>query len=60
MVGIESCPGTLCVDCAIECRPWELFMVTDELWHQAGDVQGYLCVGCLEDRIGRDLASIRQ
>jgi hypothetical protein len=31
------------------------FMVTDEVWAAAGDPQGCLCVGCLEERIGRRL-----
>jgi hypothetical protein len=30
-------------------------MVTDELWKEAGDVAGYLCVGDLEQRLGRTL-----
>jgi carbamoylphosphate synthase large subunit len=30
-------------------------MVTDAVWAEAGDVAGRLCVGCLEERIGRVL-----
>jgi hypothetical protein len=32
-------------------------MVTNELWEQAGAVDGHLCIGCLEKRIGRTLNS---
>jgi hypothetical protein len=30
-------------------------MVTDAVWAEAGDVAGFLCVGCLEERLGRVL-----
>jgi hypothetical protein len=30
-------------------------MVTDEVWAQAAGENGWLCVGCLEDRLGREL-----
>ena len=30
-------------------------MVTDAVWAEAGDVAGRLCVGCLEERLGRVL-----
>lgn len=44
--------------------PWEWYMVNDEIWVEAGmpmdpEVEhsgwGYLCIGCLEQRIGRRL-----
>lgn len=35
--------------------PWEWYMVRDELWAEAGMKDGFLCVGCLEARIGRPL-----
>jgi hypothetical protein len=47
--------NTPCVDCAVNTHPWEQFMVTDDVWRQAGDVRGDLCVQCLEERIGREL-----
>lgn len=28
----------------------------NELWTLAGAAEGYLCIGCLEDRLGRRLA----
>ena len=30
-------------------------MVHDAVWAQAGAVDGYLCIGCLETRLGRAL-----
>jgi hypothetical protein len=30
-------------------------MVTDDLWGRYGSHRGCLCVGCLEDRMGRKL-----
>lgn len=30
-------------------------MVDDAVWAQAGDAQGWLCIGCLEERLGRGL-----
>jgi hypothetical protein len=36
----------------------EWYMVHDHVWAQAGtcDRGGYLCIGCLETRLGRHLA----
>jgi hypothetical protein len=31
------------------------YMVLDDVWQAAGNPDGYLCVGCLEDRLGRRL-----
>lgn len=56
-----------CTDCGMDTTPctgkrgcrhkgrWEFFMVADALWaaHGAGD--GYLCVACIERRMGRPL-----
>lgn len=49
-----------CADCAI-CgvdtqATHEYYMVTDELWKQHGVRHGMLCIGCLEQRMGRQLA----
>jgi len=30
-------------------------MVKDEVWKQAGLGEGYLCIGCIEKRLGRQL-----
>jgi hypothetical protein len=57
VVSPERCnPSALCADCAVECWPWEMFMVTDEVWAQIGADSAVLCVGCLEDRLDRLLA----
>jgi hypothetical protein len=44
----------LCFDCT-ESIDLEDFMVHDEIWAAAGMDRGYLCVGCLEARLGREL-----
>lgn len=58
-----------CKDCGIDTTPctgkrgcrhagkWEYYMVRDRLWAKAGMKKddGYLCIGCLEKRIGRAL-----
>ncbi len=53
----------LCNDCAVEVmplnldQPSQLYMVTGEVGAQSGlgPNDGCLCIGCLEDRIGREL-----
>ena len=57
----------LCQDCGVDTTPctgkrgcrhkgkWEHYMVTKALWEQAGMDSGFLCIGCLERRIGRRL-----
>jgi hypothetical protein len=57
---------TICDDCGIDTTPctgkrgcrhkgkWEWYMVWPELWEQAGSAR-YLCIGCLEQRLGRRL-----
>jgi hypothetical protein len=53
-------PGP-CFDCGTPTCPdgaaWEYYMVTNDLWAASGmqHTGGYLCVGCLEGRIGRQL-----
>lgn len=50
----------LCVDCGVNTIEGnEYFMVTDALWKRAGMRRhgGFLCIGCLETRIGRQLTS---
>lgn len=32
-------------------------MVADAVWAAAGGESGFLCVGCLEERLGRDLVA---
>lgn len=44
-----------CADCGVDTGAWESFMVLDAVWAAAGDVDGYLCIGCVELRLGRVL-----
>lgn len=53
-----------CMDCGMKTAPfdgeWEDYIVHDELWRAAGcnpeeGVGEFLCVGCLEARLGRRL-----
>ncbi|UTI62234.1 hypothetical protein NBH00_12735 [Paraconexibacter antarcticus] len=58
-----------CEDCATDTMPctnrpwcrhdgaWERYMVSHTVWAQAGAPAGYLCVGCLEMRLGRFLTA---
>lgn len=45
----------LCSDCDVPTAPFEVYMVTDEVWAAAGGSGDYLCIGCLEERLGRPL-----
>jgi hypothetical protein len=58
-------PPTPCADCGIELIPatphdipdWQRYMVTDHVWAAAGmtPLGGWLCIDCLELRLGRPL-----
>jgi hypothetical protein len=39
----------------IRARSWEWYMVHAHIWAQAGMTDGFLCIGCLERRLGRHL-----
>jgi|RhiMetdeSRZDD1v2_1073273.scaffolds.fasta_scaffold62997_4 hypothetical protein len=43
----------LCIDCGIDTTD-EYYMVKDDVWPIGGD-DGMLCIGCLENRLGRTL-----
>jgi hypothetical protein len=56
---------TLCVDCGIQCNPFDApwgmrdtqqYMVHGDVWAAAGMRHGWLCVPCLEVRLGRHLS----
>jgi hypothetical protein len=59
----ERCHECPCHDCGAETMPadygqrGEWYVVTDNVWHAGGlgTLGGYLCIGCLEARIGRRL-----
>lgn len=36
----------------------EYYMVTNDLWKRYGVGRGMLCIGCLEERLGRELTSV--
>lgn len=45
-----------CVDCNINTAYLgEYYAVYDDVWHLAGDVDGMLCIGCLEKRLSEAL-----
>lgn len=47
-----------CFDCNVDTNEiHEYYMVRNEIWQEAkgGGFQYYLCIGCLEDRLGRKL-----
>jgi hypothetical protein len=57
-----SGPDTRCFDCRVETLPVderraEFYMVTMDLWATHGAEDQYLCIGCLETRVGRTLTS---
>ncbi len=55
--------GASCEDCGVETYPSEYYMVKDKIWDKAvpEDVDEnryiYLCIGCLEGRLGYSLTS---
>lgn len=56
---VELCSDTMpCEDCRESTSDLcEYYMVRDNLWDAYGCGSGYLCIGCLEDRVGRKLES---
>lgn len=51
-------PDWCCRDCGVDTDAIDdYYMVTDHLWDQAthGGMDGHLCIGCLEHRLGRTL-----
>jgi hypothetical protein len=60
---LEEDDGAPCVDCGadtLSLEPDELtewYMVHDAVWKAAGAPDGYLCIGCLETRLGRTLSA---
>lgn len=50
--------ASLCVDCRMETFPSEHYMVHDDLWPtEVGRNGGMICIGCLEQRLGRQLTA---
>jgi len=48
---------THCADCkeSVFLLREDAYMVTDRVWATSGGGKGVLCIGCLEERIGRRL-----
>jgi hypothetical protein len=52
---IEARLNQPCMDCGIDCHD-EYYVVRHDLWRQAvGRRPGFLCIMCLEERVGRRL-----
>ncbi len=57
----SCCPETLnCLDCKVDTGEIdEYYMVKNKVWKKAGvDKVDILCIGCLEERIGRTLVQV--
>jgi hypothetical protein len=52
--GTDTTPCTDKPDCRHEGR-WESYVVHNSVWAAAGQSKGFLCIGCLEKRLGRKL-----
>jgi hypothetical protein len=64
---MTSNPRNLCADCDTDTTPcigrrgcrhagkWEWYMIWASVWEAAGMDGGFLCIGCLEHRLGRTL-----
>jgi hypothetical protein len=47
-----------CADCGTDTAQSEIYMVHDHVWQTArGPDPGFLCIGCLENRLGRQLTA---
>ncbi|MCV7064604.1 hypothetical protein H7H51_00795 [Mycolicibacterium farcinogenes] len=48
-----------CLDCGVDTDAIdEYYMLRDEVWEQAHpDIDGQLCIGCVEQRLGRGLSA---
>lgn len=55
-IGTKHADAFECHDCGVNTYLiGEYYMVTDEVWKDAGLGKGKLCIGCLEARLGREL-----
>ena len=54
-----TAPAMPCADCGFDTIVVEYYMVHDHVWAAAGmgpdEDSGFLCIGCLERRLGRPL-----
>jgi hypothetical protein len=61
---VDGRPTGLCADCGLDTTPkdgfWEWYMVKSRIWEAAmreGPEAHYLCIGCLEQRLRRELTA---
>jgi hypothetical protein len=50
--GIRFVPYRHCLDCGHEVAKWEYLMLTREQWARTGAGGGFLCLGCMDARVG--------
>jgi len=61
MTVVDELPPALCNDCGVDIfEIREYYMVSDACWKRAGmkPYGGFLCIGCLELRLGEKLKAI--
>lgn len=61
MTVVDELPPALCHDCGVDVfETKEYYMVSDACWKRAGmkPYGGFLCIGCLEQRLGEKLKAI--
>lgn len=60
-VAIDAADGvaaTYCVLCGVDTwKVHEYYMVKERIWKKHGPHKGMLCIGCLEERMGRKLVA---
>lgn len=58
---VRDIDATFCVLCGVNTSCVggiaEYYMVHDDIWRKYGCFNGMLCIGCLEDRMGRQLVA---
>lgn len=52
--GVDTTPCTGKRGCRHKGR-WEWYMVRDAIWRAVGGGEGFLCIACLEGKLGRPL-----
>lgn len=57
---LDDMTGFICMDCKIQTDEInEYYMINEDLWYLINpDINGMLCIGCVEQRLDRKLTSI--
>jgi hypothetical protein len=56
---VDELPPLLCNDCGVNILEIkEYYMVSNRCWKRSGMKEGFLCIGCLEHRLGEKLKAI--